>query len=51
MPDKPIRQDLLDELARLFADEVRATLKRRAEEAAARLQAESTPANVHNDPR
>jgi hypothetical protein len=50
MTDKPIRQDLLNELARLFADEVQEILNRRAE--ASRPQTpDKAPASSRNEGR
>jgi hypothetical protein len=50
MADKPKRQDLLDELARLFADEVREILQRAEKKSAAEPQA-SAAANSSNEGR
>ena len=49
--DKPIRQDLLDELARLFADEVREILSQRAAPPTRPQEADKRPANSRKEGR
>jgi hypothetical protein len=52
MADKPTRQDLLDELARLFADEVREILNRPEKKPAAEPQVrDKAPASSSNEGR
>jgi hypothetical protein len=50
VPDKPIREDLLEELARLFAQEVRELLGRRTE-APTTQEADSAPASSRKEGR
>ena len=45
------RQDLLDELARLFAEQMRELIARDAAEHTAPPQVEKTPASSRNEPR
>ena len=51
MADKPTRQDLLDELARLLADEVREILSQPEKKAAMPQPKDSAPASSSNEGR